>query len=134
MSESKQIHEVLSSYLHKLESLQDTLPSLMMMAHINRRIANAKRLIFLKENGDLIDESENKKEYALKIEHQQLAERLYKKFDRASTAYKILPSKFLVSFVSEYDAFLGNLLKTLFRIKPEILDCSEKNISFAELK
>ncbi len=134
MTEENNLHEILSNYLHKLESLHETLPSLMMMAQFSRQLANAKKGKFLQENGELIDESDDKKKYSLKIEHQRLAGRLDKKVTKAKTAFDILPGKFLVSFVSEYDAFLGELVKSIFRIKPELLDGSERSISLSDLK
>ncbi len=40
----------------------------------------------------------------------------------------------MISLISQYDAFLGRLIRTLFLIKPESLSMSEKNISFAQLQ
>ena len=35
--------------------------------------------------------------------------------------------------VSQYDSFLGRLLRLIFLAKPEILNASEKEMTFAEL-
>jgi hypothetical protein len=48
-------------------------------------------------------------------------------------ALDLLPVNFIVSFVSQYDAFLGRLIKTIFHHKPELLNNSEKNLLFSEL-
>src|SRR5690606_4970742 len=37
------------------------------------------------------------------------------------------------SFVSQYDAYLGGIIRTMFLSKPEFLNSSEKNILFSEL-
>lgn len=134
MSESKKLHETLTSYTHKLEALHETLPALMGMAYITSRMAYEKKNRFLRENGEPIDDDGDTQRYTVNIEHQRLVDRLDKKARRTTTALEVLPSKFLVAFVSEYDAFLGNLLKDLYRLRPELLDGSERSLSFAELK
>ncbi len=53
--------------------------------------------------------------------------------ETTSIAYDLLPINFVVSFVSQYDAYLGGLIRTMFNVKPELLNNSEKNISFSEL-
>lgn len=39
----------------------------------------------------------------------------------------------MVSFVSEYDSFLGQLIKQILRFKPEIIDSKDKSISLSDL-
>lgn len=46
---------------------------------------------------------------------------------------KLLPRSLLVSLVSQYDAYLGRLLRVVFLRKPEILNGSDKKISFESL-
>ena len=58
---------------------------------------------------------------------------LDKKVETTLLAYNLLPINFIVSFVSQYDAFLGNLIKTIFYHKPELLNNSDKNLSFSEI-
>jgi hypothetical protein len=58
---------------------------------------------------------------------------LTEKVDTTNLAYTLLPINFVVSFVSQYDAFLGGLIRTMFVSQPEILNNSEKNILFSEL-
>jgi hypothetical protein len=45
----------------------------------------------------------------------------------------LVPASFLASLVSQYDGFLGQLIKALFDIKPELLNSSEKNITYSQL-
>ena len=51
----------------------------------------------------------------------------------ANHSIEILPNSLFVSLISQFDAFLGKLIKQIFLTKPEILNSSEKNISFAKL-
>jgi hypothetical protein len=133
MSEQNELHKVLAEYLHKIESLQESLPMIMIMTHAAKGATTQKKAKFLEEKCILVEESDETKKYKVPLELVKHANRLEKKQNRAFTAHRVLPSKFLISFVSEYDAFLGNLIKCLFKIKPEILNASEKNISFSDL-
>jgi hypothetical protein len=45
----------------------------------------------------------------------------------------LVPTSFLVSLISQFDAFIGNLIRIIFLILPDALNTSEKNISFSEL-
>lgn len=58
---------------------------------------------------------------------------LNEKVEITDLAYNLLPINFVVSFVSQYDAYLGGLIRTMFISKPEFLNSSEKNILFSEL-
>lgn len=58
---------------------------------------------------------------------------LTERVDTTELALDLLPVNFIVSFVSQYDAFLGRLIKTVFHHKPELLNNSEKNLLFSEL-
>lgn len=48
-------------------------------------------------------------------------------------ASRIVPQSLLVSLVSQFDAYIGRLIRTIFFVKPEILNSSEKNIKFSDL-
>jgi hypothetical protein len=59
--------------------------------------------------------------------------RLARRFEHFSMSRTLLPRSLLVSLISQYDAYLGRLLRTTFIRKPEILNGSEKKISFDAL-
>jgi hypothetical protein len=52
---------------------------------------------------------------------------------RNRRALQIIPRSFLTSLISHYDAFIGNLLRALFYMKPEVLNSSEHHLTFKEL-
>jgi hypothetical protein len=59
--------------------------------------------------------------------------RLQRKLNQRAIACKILARSFVVSLVSQYDSFLGGLVRALFYLKPELLNSSERALSFKEL-
>jgi hypothetical protein len=54
-------------------------------------------------------------------------------FEHFNLSRVLLPRSLLVSLISQYDAYLGRILRTIFIRKPEILNASEKKISFEAL-
>jgi hypothetical protein len=48
-------------------------------------------------------------------------------------ALKTIPRSYLMTLISHYDAFLGQLIKLILLAKPELLTASEKNLSLAQL-
>jgi hypothetical protein len=59
--------------------------------------------------------------------------RLRKARDKPLEAQRIVPQSFVVSMVSQYDAFLAAAIKNLFLLKPEKIRTAEKTISVKDL-
>jgi hypothetical protein len=76
--------------------------------------------------------SEDVNERTVKIPNNQFREwkRHAKTYEHFNLSRELLPRSLLVSLISQYDAFLGRILRTAFIRKPEILKASEKKISF----
>jgi hypothetical protein len=71
--------------------------------------------------------------FDLKAEHVFRYTQLNKRAESALISMRIVPRSLLVALVSQFDSFLGGLLRTLFYLRPELLSSSEKQITFAEL-
>lgn len=84
-----------------------------------------------KENSDESDENSKK----LLIPMDKISDfiKLTDSVETTELAYELLPVNFIVSFVSQYDAYLGRIIRTIFSIKPELLNSSDKNLLFSEL-
>ena len=52
---------------------------------------------------------------------------------RSRTALAITPKSFILALISHYDAYLAELLKAIYYLKPEILSGSDKTLTFSEL-
>lgn len=59
--------------------------------------------------------------------------KLEKRVDNLTIATKIMPRNQLVSLVSSFDAYLGRLIRTMYFVKPELLNASQKNITLSDL-
>jgi len=76
--------------------------------------------------------SENGDERTVKIPntHFRKWKQHAKSYEHFNLSRQLLPQSLLVSLISQYDAYLGRILRTTFIRKPEILNASEKKISF----
>ena len=48
-------------------------------------------------------------------------------------ASRLVKRSFIFTLISQYDAFIGNMVRSLLGNKPEILNGSERTLSFAQL-
>jgi hypothetical protein len=59
--------------------------------------------------------------------------RLLNKLEKSRQAVDLIPRSFLVSMVSQYDTFLGALVRALVKLRPETLNDSDRNLAFSSL-
>jgi hypothetical protein len=71
--------------------------------------------------------------YSLAPEHSSTAHRLARQHRDAHVGHDLLPRAFVVSLVSQYDHFLGGVLRCLYQLQPALLDSNEKNLTFSQI-
>jgi len=125
---------ILIDHLHKLSSMRHIIPFIQMMVSGYRASINKEKGEFLEEHGELVETEENIKRYTVPLTQSGQIKTITRRLRRAETASQTLPSTFVVALVSEYDAFLGQLIAEVLRVQPQLLNSSEKNISFSELQ
>jgi hypothetical protein len=123
----------IATFIHNIDALQTTLPVLSVMATA-LVIACEKQLgEFLEKYGQEASSDDLGKTYKLPSEHQWEYRRLSARRVKASAGTRLLPQTYVVALVSQYDAFLGGLLRCLYRAKPELLKQSERQLSYSQL-
>lgn len=130
----------IDKFIKHIEAQADIVPLVMGLLNV-KLVQEAKHVDkYIKENG--IIEKEEKEEQDNDDDSSKLlipADKfkgfieLNDKVDTTALATRLLPINFVVAFVSQYDAYLGGLIRTMFEAKPELLNNSEKNILFSEL-
>ena len=121
-------------YVGNINSLRETLP--LLMATITAECENTKNDLeeYLKQNAAKTKTDEHgNPEYTLSVDHMYKVSALSRQNYHLNTSRKLLPRSFLVSLISQYDAYLGSLIRVIFYKKPEILNSSEKNLTFSQL-
>ncbi len=128
-----EIAQLIERFLHVAEGLNASLPLLMVILGAAQKQAEEKYSEYLSANGSLIEELEKSSLYRLPPVHYLQARRLRRKHEKTSSGVDLLPQAFLISLVSQYDSFLGRLLRSIFLLRPELLVASERQLTLAEL-
>jgi hypothetical protein len=83
--------------------------------------------------GDVLEECENYQIITFPITHGPRAEVLSRRMQNLGTIRRMLPPTLLTTMVSQYDAFLSRVIATIFYMKPELLNGSDRRFTFSEL-
>jgi hypothetical protein len=120
-------------FIQKIESLRETLPLVMIFVSANYSKSNKDFSVFSKKNGIEISDENGDEYYTFSPEDSHKYEILEKNAKISTSALDIIPNSLFVSLISQFDSFLGKLIRQIFESKPEILNSSEKNLSFSKL-
>lgn len=127
------IQKEIGAFVQQIESLATSLPFVMVTLVALASGASDKFSKFLEKHGKTIKSSKKQKAYTLPPQFRTQADKLQRECDNLKAGLTILPRQFVVSLVSQYDAFLGRLLRCLFYLQPGLLNATELNLSFAQL-
>lgn len=125
----------LKDFLIELDGLNVSVPVMMESIGKLRRDTSKEVYKFLTEKGEyqFQEEIDGKKLYHLSLDYHYEFLQLRRNANNYKAATRIMPGSFLVTMVSQYDAFLGRIIRAMFYAKPELIDASERNLKFAEL-
>jgi hypothetical protein len=129
----EQLNNNLHRLLRHLDSIKDTLPMVVLLLQPYNKKANLKFQEFIENNTDEIEDEDGKKGINVKPEEVRIFEQLSKISTTSNLAMKIIPESLFVSLISQYDAYLNDLLKILFEIRPEYINNSERELTFSQL-
>lgn len=122
---------VVSGFITNIDSLALAL-NLSMLAYMGYSVFQTHEFLsYLKKYGT--QSSEKEREIYLAERHTPHINRLGRKMEKTVTNINLVPRGFFVALVSEFDAFLGRMLKEIFSARPELLAASTRNIAVAEL-
>jgi hypothetical protein len=130
---TNQVEESLFNFLHNIDSLNETVPLTMVVIGEMLKKSHNDHKKFLEKNGVLEKTVDGESTYTLHSRYISDERKITRKIDQNLTAVDLMPRNFLVSFVSEYDAFLGGLIKGFYTKKAELLNGLDRQISFSEL-
>ena len=120
----------LSKFLNHIESLWTSLPIVLKTIETTDKNAKREHIDFLNKNCHFI---ESEKHFLIPAEHYRKNSQLRKAAINSTNAIKIIKRNFLVSLISQFDTYISDLIKSIFEVKPEIINASEKQLTFAEL-
>lgn len=127
---TKCFDDAVLKFLNHIESLWTSLPVVIKTIERTQQTAMIEHDTFLSNNCIYV---ENEDHYLIPTEHYRKNNQLRKSVNNTTTAIKIFKRNFLVSLISQFDTYVGDLIKSIFEIRPEIINSSEKQLTFAEL-
>ena len=127
------IKKSIDAFIHNLDALAHSFPVVMKSTFEALQNADKDWLSYMEKNATKVEEIESGKIFLLPPEKRQENKAKKQKFEKLKTSSTLLPRSFLVSFISEYDAFLGQLTRAILKAKPELLNDCERQLTFSEL-
>lgn len=126
--------ENITKFVGDIDCLDTTIPLLMTLMNAVTKEARGNFTAFLGDRAIDRSESGNQIKYTIEAEDIGKHDRLKRLYRNSATAQVFIPRHFITSLVSQYDSFLGCVVRFIFEAKPEVLNASEKSIPFAELQ
>lgn len=125
--------EEVEKFTDHIDSLYQTAPMVDLILKVTQFASEKKRNEYVKEKAVKSKDKEGNEITKIDIQHLNKYLDLEKKASNSQLAQKIMQRNFIVSLVSQFDAYIGSLIRKIFIIQPELLNSSEKNLSFAKL-
>ncbi|EFO0675134.1 TPA: hypothetical protein ACGSJQ_002888 [Escherichia coli] len=125
----------LQYFLETLESIEDALPSLRKNLRDEYYKKNKICDDFIEENAKDIERNEDGKitRFSMHRSKSYQFRRIKRERDKSVKLSLVIPNNLLVAIVSEYDAFLGDLIREIYTNKPESVHGFGKEFSFKEI-
>ena len=121
----------IDNFILEIDALAESLPLVLGLVEM-KLISHSKKLDkFLDENKGEDENGESL--FRIPLDKFNEFNNINKEQKSSKAAYSILPRNFVVSLVSQYDAYLGELYRALFQIKPELAFLLEKEFTFQEI-
>ena len=120
----------IAKFLTHIESLWTTMPIVLRAIESAQSTADSNYNQFLKKNCEYV---ESQKHYIIPPQHSRKNIVLRNAAQNSKAAVKIIKRNFLVSLISQFDTYIADLMRCVFIINPELLNASEKKISYSDL-
>jgi hypothetical protein len=132
-SKRRAIGDEIDLFVRQIDSLANTLPIAMHVVRAAHQSSRQEYERFLEQECKITRDDGHTKTFTVEGSKYFQFRRLEGRFQKANLAFDLVPRTFLVSLVSQFDAFLGRLIRQLFIIKPEALDSTASTLTFAQL-
>lgn len=126
------IGQEIDVFIQHIDSLATSFPLtiLILQAVLQNTHGNYRKFI---EGNCEIKEEDGRELITVEPEHRFQYSKLVKQIESGEISLKIVPRSLLVALVSQFDSYLGRLLRALFYLKPELLNSSEKALTLSQL-
>lgn len=130
---AQKISENLKEFLLRLDSSFDTLPMMLILLDPERQKTKQNLDEFMACKLVKVDAAAEEEAYSLKVEDLSVFKKLIDNLSTLNIAPKIVSESLFVSLVSQYDAFLAKLLRTIYLLIPNIIESSDRGLTLSQL-
>lgn len=125
----------LNNFLDLLEGIEETLPKIKKNLYKEFKDKEKEKDKFVEEYSyDREYNEENKLiRFKMPFDKQRQMNTLIREIGKSIKIARAIPTNFFVSIISEYDAYIGNLIKEIYLNKPDIIKSLEKSLTFSEI-
>jgi hypothetical protein len=120
-------------FVTQIDALADTLPLAAIAIQEVSSTSSQQLATFLNEECKVISHEGTKKSYSLEPGQQVKFQRFMRRVHKADLAKVLVPRGLLVAIVSQFDAYVGGLIRQLFKLRPELLETSERILTYSQL-
>ena len=114
--------ECVECFHKQMDAHLNTYPLMMTVLLANLKMSTRKRDKYVEKNNiEVIKKDDNSQIFRITMPHHQKFQKMQNEVEYSLLAIENLSRNTIVSMVSTYDAFLGNLIRLMFRAKPEML-------------
>ena len=132
-SSSEQIAREIDRFHRNLDSLATTLPFIVGSLISASENEYEKVADYEEKHAERVEEHEDSRTVTMTPDTITPYRKLWRRHDRLSRAAVLVPETFVVALVSQYDAFLGGLVRALMKGRPEVTNDSAISVPFAQL-
>lgn len=133
---AQNLSENLKEFLLRLDSSFDTLPMMLILLDPERQKTKQSLDEFMAcklVKVDATEEKEGGEAYSLKVEDLNVFKKLIDNLSTLNIAPQIVSESIFVSLISQYDAFLAKLLRTIYLLIPDIIESSDRSLTLSQL-
>lgn len=124
----------IDSFISHVESIGDGFMLGLILATQQLREKNKAKLeAFEAEYCEVIVDDGNTRTVKVPNEHLREWKKLSRRVRNITLSLVNLPRSLLVSLISHYDAYLGRIIRTIYLRLPDLLNTSERKLTFEEL-
>lgn len=131
--EQKDFEKEINLFIDHIDSLYQTSPVVNMILKVTQMTSEKKRQDYVNEKGIIGKDEDGNETTKLDFKHINKYLDLDKRAQNSFLAERLIQRNFIVSLVSQFDAYVGSLIRKIFIIKPELLNGSERNLTFSKL-
>ena len=125
--------EAVDRLVKDVDSLKAMTPSLMAVMELTRREGRKRVEAYVEEHDIPTRQEDGHVIYTLPPEHIAQFRKRNSRVEHASTALRMIPRSFVVTLVSQFDSFLGRLIRVMYETRPELLEASDRQLTYAQL-